>query len=248
LMNSPVFVSRLASTTPQPLGVRDPVWRMIWNLKLPPRVHLFVWRLYLNVLPTPDNLARRNVTFDGACPLCSSATSTSLHTFFDCSFTLQALRIAGLLVVVRQLQKATCETWPWNIVLNASRLVAEFASHSSNPEMPDPSLSLLPTSVVPSVDATRIYFDGSISPTCVCGGSGVFACSANGIFLQALSRRFAGIVDSDLVEALALREAILLAQKLNVPNMAVIGDFSLIVQASLDYFGFLVRRMLLPIL
>ncbi|GER29180.1 ribonuclease H-like superfamily protein [Striga asiatica] len=270
LLNSPIYASHLASITPQPLGVRDRVWCMIWKLKLPHRIHLLVWRLYLNVLPTPDNLACRNVTFDGTCPLCSSVASSSMHTFFDCSFTLQALRIAGLLVLVRQLQKETCETWcrnlllhmtsphieflvaiwdgiwqarngvifqqrtvrPWNIVLNASRTVAEFASHSLNPEMPDPALSYLPTSVVPSDDATRIYFDGSISPNRVCGGSGVFARSANGVFLQALSRRFDGIVDADLAEALAMREAILLAQRLNVPNVAVMEDSSLIVQAS----------------
>ena len=40
----------------------DRASKIMWRLKIPPRVSAFSWRLFKNRLPTRDNLRRRQVT------------------------------------------------------------------------------------------------------------------------------------------------------------------------------------------
>jgi hypothetical protein len=62
-----------------------PYNNLIWKLKLPLKIKVFLWYLYKGVILTKDNLARRRWQADRKCCFCSS-DETIQHLFFDCHF------------------------------------------------------------------------------------------------------------------------------------------------------------------
>jgi hypothetical protein len=59
-------------------------WHRIWQLKLPNKVKMFVWRLTHNSLPVRRNLARRGIQLDALCPLYCRLDEDCGHLFFKC--------------------------------------------------------------------------------------------------------------------------------------------------------------------
>jgi hypothetical protein len=55
----------------------------IWTLKVPPRVHFFLWLLTQNKTLTRDNVGKRKQVDDKSCLFCNELESTH-HLFFDC--------------------------------------------------------------------------------------------------------------------------------------------------------------------
>ncbi|CAN0907190.1 Transposon TX1 uncharacterized 149 kDa protein [Linum grandiflorum] len=60
-------------------------WRWMWNLPLPPKLTLFLWRCSHNALATRDNLHRRHCSASARCPACSSREESLSHCLFACS-------------------------------------------------------------------------------------------------------------------------------------------------------------------
>jgi hypothetical protein len=58
---------------------------LIWKLKLPLKIKVFMWYLYKGVILTKDNLARQQWQGDKKCCFCSSNESIQ-HILFDCHF------------------------------------------------------------------------------------------------------------------------------------------------------------------
>jgi len=55
----------------------------VWQLSIPPRVHIFLWLLYNNKLLTRDNLQKRRDVADKTCLFCCEEETVN-HLFFDC--------------------------------------------------------------------------------------------------------------------------------------------------------------------
>ncbi|TVU21933.1 hypothetical protein EJB05_31604, partial [Eragrostis curvula] len=55
----------------------------VWSLKIPPRVHFFLWLLSKNKVLTRDNLGSKKKLNDETCLFCSEKESV-FHLFFDC--------------------------------------------------------------------------------------------------------------------------------------------------------------------
>ena len=55
----------------------------VWALKVPPRVHFFLWLLSKNKVLTRDNLSIRKKIKDPTCLFCSEAETIN-HLFFNC--------------------------------------------------------------------------------------------------------------------------------------------------------------------
>lgn len=55
----------------------------VWGLKIPPRVHFFLWLVIKNRALTRDNLAKRRKVEDQNCLFCLEKESIH-HVFFDC--------------------------------------------------------------------------------------------------------------------------------------------------------------------
>jgi hypothetical protein len=69
-----------------------PYNNIIWTLKLPLKIKVFLWYLYKGVILTKDNLARRHWQGDNKCSFCSSE-ETIQHLLFDCHFAKFMWRI-----------------------------------------------------------------------------------------------------------------------------------------------------------
>ena len=56
----------------------------VWSIKVPPRVHMFLWLLVNKRVLAGDNLAKRRKVEDESCLFCNEK-ETSQHLFFDCA-------------------------------------------------------------------------------------------------------------------------------------------------------------------
>ena len=68
---------------------------LIWKLKLPLKIKVFMWYLYKGVVLTKDNLVRRQWQGDKKCCFCSSDESIQ-HLLFDCHFAKFMWRIVQI--------------------------------------------------------------------------------------------------------------------------------------------------------
>jgi hypothetical protein len=67
-------------------------WHRIWQLKLPNKVKMFVWRLTHNSLPVRHNLARRGIKLDTLRPLCCRLDEDCGNLFFRCKCVKECWR------------------------------------------------------------------------------------------------------------------------------------------------------------
>ncbi|KAJ4763647.1 RNA-directed DNA polymerase (reverse transcriptase)-related family protein [Rhynchospora pubera] len=64
-------------------------FKKIWNLKIPPRMVIFLWQLMQNRIATIDTLEKRGWMMPSICYLCKTSEESVQHLFNDCSFTRQ---------------------------------------------------------------------------------------------------------------------------------------------------------------
>ena len=60
-------------------------WSVIWGLKIPQRIRLFLWQAQHYALPTFVLLGKRSVLVDSTCRWCNSGEESQDHIFFSCS-------------------------------------------------------------------------------------------------------------------------------------------------------------------
>ena len=71
-------------------------WTSHWNLKIPPRVLSFLWRLAHQCLPTRANLTTRGIPCEDSCVSCELLAETHMHAFFVCSKAANCWEKIGL--------------------------------------------------------------------------------------------------------------------------------------------------------
>jgi hypothetical protein len=64
-------------------GVQPVYLLVVWDLKIPPRVQIFLWLLSHNKIMTRDNLRYRGIHKPLGCELCSDSESVK-HLLLDC--------------------------------------------------------------------------------------------------------------------------------------------------------------------
>lgn len=60
------------------------MWKGLWNIQCPPRVHHFLWRFTHNSHPLHMNIARKGVELDTRCVVCRGFFEDGGHLFFKC--------------------------------------------------------------------------------------------------------------------------------------------------------------------
>ena len=60
-----------------------PLWKWIWQLKIPPKIRISTWEACVNALPTMINLRKRGVNTNGMCLLCGRKLNQSLTLFLN---------------------------------------------------------------------------------------------------------------------------------------------------------------------
>ena len=74
----------------------NPVWKILWKLKIPSKVKIFVWRVLHEILPLKGILINRHVPVSGACPICHQAAEDVLHLLFKCPTAQEIWRLLNL--------------------------------------------------------------------------------------------------------------------------------------------------------
>lgn len=56
----------------------------LWKLDIPAKIKIYMWRLFHNLVPHYENLARRTLCEEAVCPLCKTELETSDHLLWAC--------------------------------------------------------------------------------------------------------------------------------------------------------------------
>ncbi|XP_061993936.1 uncharacterized protein LOC133711869 [Rosa rugosa] len=69
-----------------------PLWKALWNAKVPSKVAIFGWRACHNILPTRAALSTKGYTGDLHCVLCSAPYESIGHVLCDCAIAKSILQ------------------------------------------------------------------------------------------------------------------------------------------------------------
>ncbi|KAK3221954.1 hypothetical protein Dsin_008979 [Dipteronia sinensis] len=61
------------------------LWKLLWNLHVPPKVRVFLWKVSNNAIPYLANLFRRKVLLLPCCGRCEEEVESTSHALFWCS-------------------------------------------------------------------------------------------------------------------------------------------------------------------
>ena len=78
-------------------GIKTVHVSAVWSLKIPPRVHFFLWLVINNRALTRDNLTKRRKVEDENCLFCLEKESIH-HLFFDCVVAKQCWKVMSEVV------------------------------------------------------------------------------------------------------------------------------------------------------
>lgn len=66
--------------------VDSPDLNWIWQLRVPNKIKVFVWRFVKHSLPVFTALSRRGIDINTCCPVCKMSCETLPHLFRDCDY------------------------------------------------------------------------------------------------------------------------------------------------------------------
>ncbi|KAK8663988.1 hypothetical protein V6N13_083793 [Hibiscus sabdariffa] len=62
-------------------------FKALWQIHVPSKCKIFLWRLFHNYVPPFDNLQQRRINVRNICPFCAEAAESNVHFVRECSFT-----------------------------------------------------------------------------------------------------------------------------------------------------------------
>ena len=62
----------------------DPLWKIIWSMRVPTKIRSFIWSACHESLPTKMGLMRRKVVASPWCESCGTGTEDCLHALWNC--------------------------------------------------------------------------------------------------------------------------------------------------------------------
>jgi hypothetical protein len=74
------------------------IWKALCNLKIPNVEKHFLWRASHEILPTRDNLCRRNIITDSSCPICGREVEIVFHILWQCPSAMDVWSIGAVTV------------------------------------------------------------------------------------------------------------------------------------------------------
>jgi hypothetical protein len=74
----------------------NPVWKIIWKLKVPAKVKIFIWRSLHGIIPVKCVLANRHIGTSGECPICHQGAEDIRHLLFTCPTAADLWTILGI--------------------------------------------------------------------------------------------------------------------------------------------------------
>ncbi|KAK6122144.1 hypothetical protein DH2020_044113 [Rehmannia glutinosa] len=222
----------------------NPVWKKISKLQVPPRFKLFAWRCSSEALSTVYLLAKHHITSSDLCSFCSSAEDAN-YVFLFCQFADMVWKCAGLSEVVLQFSQSSFSAWYQDVILHSPPEIGNLFVvlscliwyHRNKRKFEGAPLD--PISAIMTANSIMKDFNfAACRPEVLsaaqdrCCGIGVAVFDANGQFIEGLSKKIGGIVDPEVAECLALKEALHFAAKLSIGPISIFGDATQVVLAA----------------
>ncbi|KAL5790036.1 hypothetical protein ACOSQ2_004924 [Xanthoceras sorbifolium] len=196
-------------------------WLALWNLNIPPKVKIFIWRVCHNAIPSLCNLCSRKIVVDPCCSRCGDAPESSAHALFWCS-SVRPIWESSVFWDILNLQNAVCHSksprvsadlvsWSLSLLHEFQGTQKVFNSPLQPPRQPRSS----PWSPPPA-GSLKLNSDAAVKPGCSVMGSGAVVRDSQGKVVAASAKPLLGFFPAELGELLALREGLLLAKEFNL--------------------------------
>jgi hypothetical protein len=91
---------RLTRADEQGPASLNPVWDILWKLKIPSKIKIFVWKAHHGTIPGMAILADRHIPVSPQCPVCSQGQEDILHLIFSCRRAKEIWHSLGLTDVI----------------------------------------------------------------------------------------------------------------------------------------------------
>ena len=94
------FGHKINRTDGQGSSRPNPVWDILWKLKVPAKVKIFVWKALHGTIPGLAILANRHIKTSAQCPICKQGPEDVKHLMFTCSRARQVWEALGVLEAI----------------------------------------------------------------------------------------------------------------------------------------------------
>ncbi|CAL1389594.1 unnamed protein product [Linum trigynum] len=82
-------------------------WIRVWAAPIPPKLRVFLWKIFNRLLPTTEALRERKVQVHPCCPVFWAESETLEHLFLECSVARALWDYAGLEYLGQELPRHT---------------------------------------------------------------------------------------------------------------------------------------------
>ncbi|GMN47032.1 hypothetical protein TIFTF001_016222 [Ficus carica] len=220
-------------------------WRKMWSLPVPPKVRLFVWRAFHEILPTMVSLRHRGIDCDVICPRCKDVMESTSHAIFDCPTSQavwkmsrfwkvienrKAIPFADFLRIVQSdvlMEDFALVCWlAWKLWCERNKVLNRVPTQSqvvgSDVWLP------------PQPGYLKLNIDASVFPGSDHIGIGAAIRDEKGSILRAVAKSVEGSFSPLLVECLALREGLSFAKEIECVNLEVENNAINVVSAVVE--------------
>ncbi|CAN0826558.1 hypothetical protein LINGRAPRIM_LOCUS2294 [Linum grandiflorum] len=90
-----------APSKPGPSLLDPHIWAKVWGSPVQPKLKLFLWKIFHNILPLQDTLAARGISLLPSCPVCHSSEETVQHFLIGCTVATQLATMVGCPIFVQ---------------------------------------------------------------------------------------------------------------------------------------------------
>jgi hypothetical protein len=92
----------------------NPVWKQVWELAVPNKIRIFMWRSLHGVVPGRSILADKHIKVHPECPVCRRGAEDMRHLLFTCDRATEVWRSMGLSDYIKQ---AAIGEWSGSTIL-----------------------------------------------------------------------------------------------------------------------------------
>ncbi|MBA0699260.1 hypothetical protein Goari_000913, partial [Gossypium aridum] len=166
----------------------------MWNLKLPSKIHIGMWKITNEFMPTLHNLRNRRLVVYDLCPMCKVEKESVAYLVWDCAFTMMVLQELGVDTVQEVVS-----------FINAYRLEIDMLE------------GLLVSKPIPKNvkwDMVKINFDASFQQQTNKSCSRFIARNIEGIVMAVCAYPYESVSSSAMAEARACLQVVTLGEEL----------------------------------
>ncbi|KAL5764455.1 hypothetical protein ACOSQ2_017049 [Xanthoceras sorbifolium] len=200
-------------------------WLALWNLNIPPKIKIFIWRVCLNAIPSLCNLCSRKIStvfWDILNLQCHISCFDLILWVFVRAKRAELEEFCMILWGVWSDRNAVCHSksprlsadlvsWSLSLLREFQGTQKIFGSPPQPPRQPRSS----PWSPPPA-GSLKLNTDAAVKPGCSVMGSGAVVRDSQGKVVAASAKPLLGFFPAELGELLALREGLLLAKEFNL--------------------------------